>query len=77
MMICRLLVDKSENYTVSKNGEICEVNSILKVNAERGSSVVECRTLHQVSPGSNPPLLPFRRFGIFVLSIDAPVDSAV
>ena len=36
------------------------------------SSVVECRTRNQVSPGSNPPLLPFRRLGIFVLSIDAP-----
>ena len=30
-----------------------------------------------VSPGSNPPLLPFGRLGIFLLSIDAPVDSAV
>ena len=46
-------------------------------HVERGSSVVECRTGNQVSPGSNPPLLPFRRLGIFVLSIDAPVDSAV
>ena len=27
---------------------------------ERGSSVVERRTRNQVSPGSNPPLLPFR-----------------
>ena len=44
---------------------------------ERGSSVVECRTRNQVSPGSNPPLLPFGRLGIFLLSIDAPVDSAV
>ena len=44
---------------------------------ERGSSVVECRTCNQVSPGSNPSLLPFRRLGIFVLSIDAPVHSAV
>ena len=44
---------------------------------EHGSSVVECRTRNQVIPGSNPPLLPFRRLGIFVLSIDAPVDSAV
>ena len=44
---------------------------------ERGSSVVECRTRNRVSPGSNPPLLPFRRLGIFVLSIVAPVDSAV
>ena len=44
---------------------------------ERGSSVVELRTRNQVSPGSNPPLLPFRRVSIFVLSTDAPVDSAV
>ena len=44
---------------------------------ERGSSVVECRTRNQVSPGSNPPLLPFGRLGIFLLSIDTPVDSAV
>ena len=41
---------------------------------ERGSSAVECRTRNQVSPGSNPPLLPSRTF---VLSIDALVDSAV
>ena len=44
---------------------------------ERGSSEVECRTRNRVSPGSNPPLLPFRRLGIFVLSIVVPVDSAV
>ena len=46
-------------------------------HVERGSSVVECRICNQVSTGSNPSLLPFRRLGIFVLSIDAPVDSAV
>ena len=28
-------------------------------------------------PGSNPSLLPFRRLGIFFLSIDAPVDSCI
>ena len=56
---------------------------LLKIKLERGSSAVECRTRNQgatrnqVSPGSNPPLLPFRRLGIFVLSIDAPVESAV
>ena len=44
---------------------------------ECGSSVVECRTRNQVRSGSNPPTLPFRRLGISVLSIDAPVDSAV
>ena len=27
-------------------------------------------------PSSNPPLLPFRKLGIFVLSVDALVDSA-
>ena len=44
---------------------------------ERGSSVVECRTRNQVSPGSNPPLLPFGRLGISLLSIDVPVDSVI
>ena len=46
------------------------------IRVERGSSVVECRTRFQVSPGSNPTLVPFRRLGIFILSVDAPVDSA-
>ena len=45
--------------------------------SERGSSAVECRTRNQVSPCSNHHLLPFRRLGIFVLSIDALVDSTV
>ena len=27
--------------------------------------MVECRTRNRESPGSNPPLLPFRRLGIF------------
>ena len=49
----------------------------IRRNVERDSSVVERRTRNQVSPGSNPPLLPFRRLGIFVLSIEVPVDSAV
>ena len=44
---------------------------------ERGSSVVERRIRNQVSPGLNPSLVLFRRLGIFVLSIDAPVVSAV
>ena len=43
---------------------------------ERGSSAVECQTRNQVSPGSNPPLLQFQRLAIFVLSVDARVDSA-
>ena len=30
-----------------------------------------------MGPGSNPPLLSFRRLGISVLSIDAIVDSAI
>ena len=36
---------------------------------EHSSSVVECLTRNQVSSGSNPSLLAFRRLGIFVLSI--------
>ena len=47
------------------------------IESIQGSSAVECTTSNQVSPGSNPPLLPFRNLGIFVHSIDAPVDSAV
>ena len=47
------------------------------INVERDRSAVECRTRNQVSPRSNPPLLPFRRLGIFVLSIDALFDTAV
>ena len=39
--------------------------TVLSHKVERSSSVVECRTRNQVSPGSNPPLLPFRRLGIF------------
>ena len=35
-------------------------------NVEFGSSVVECPTLNRESPGSNHPLLLFRRLGIFV-----------
>ena len=50
---------------------------LLLIRVEHGSSVVQCRTRNQVSPGSNPSLLPFQRLGIFVLSIDAPVQSAV
>ena len=34
---------------------------------ERGSSVVEFQTRNRESPGSNPPLLPFRSLGFFVL----------
>ena len=44
---------------------------------ERGSSAVEYRIRNHGSPGSNHPLLPFRRVGICVLTIDASVDSAV
>ena len=52
-------------------------NETVNSSVERGSSVVECRTRNRVSPGSNPPLLPFRRLDIFVLSTVVPVDSAV
>ena len=60
-------------YVTEHNNNIHSYYSFM----ERGSSAVECRTRNQVSPGSNPPLVPFRRLGIFVLSINAPVDSAV
>ena len=44
----------------------CKFKAIQKtMYVERSSSVVECRTRNRVSPGSNPPLLPFRRLGIF------------
>ena len=48
---------------------ICTAILTVDVTQEHGSSVVECRTRNQVTPGSNPSLLPFRRLGIFVLSI--------
>ena len=60
-----------------RRGTVCELLSIYIYCVERGSSAVECQTRNQVSPSSNPLLLPFRRLGMFVLSIDAPVDSAV
>ena len=50
----------------SEQGSVCleeEKDAVLTV--ERSSSVVECRTRNRESPGSNPPLLPFRRLGIF------------
>ena len=61
----------------SQKFEFCEklIFFFFKGSVERGSSVVECRTRNRVSPGSNPPLLPFRRLGIFVLSIVVPVES--
>ena len=63
-------ITRGHNFTLVKKQSRLEC-------VERGRSVVECRTRNQVSPGSNPSLLPFRRLGIFVLSIDAPVHSAV
>ena len=48
--------------------DICyhKVHGFLYV--DRGSSAVECRTRNRESPGSNPPLHPFRSLGIFVPS---------
>ena len=42
--------------------------SAMILPVERGTSAVECQTRNQWSPCSNPPLLPFRSLGIFVLS---------
>ena len=53
-----------------------DINNVY-VPLEHGSSVVECRTRNQVSPGSNPSLLQFLRLGTFVFFIKAPVDSAL
>ena len=44
---------------------------------ERGSSVVECQTRNQVSPGSNPPFATVSKFGNFRSLHVVPVDSAV
>ena len=49
----------------------------IKAYSDRFYASVKCRTRNQVSPGSNLTLLPFRRLGSFVLSIDALVHSAV
>ena len=38
------------------------------ISVELGSSAVVCRTQNRENPGSNAPLLPFRRLGVFVLS---------
>ena len=42
---------------------------------ERGSSAGDYRTRNRENPGSNPPLLRFRRLGIFLLSM-TPHSSA-
>ena len=70
---CHSVSHSPTTVTVSHRDEFPQRQS----RVERGSSVVECRTRNRVSPGLNPPLLPFGRLGIFLLSIDAPVDSAV
>ena len=67
---CPCFEERKISDTISYNNRTMQT-------MERGSSVVECRTRNQVSPGSNPSLLPFGRLGIFVLSIDAPVHPAV
>ena len=55
---------------VDRNGRLFTSDGTTGTSAtgtsvERSSSVVECRTRNRESPGSNPPLLPFRRLGIF------------
>ena len=68
---------RCENVHCNNRAQTESIDTMCSDIMERGSSVVECRTRNRVSPGSNPPLLPFRRLGIFVLSIVVPVDSAV
>ena len=60
-------------FTIIQSGDLCYVALLtvtpsrghILIGVERSSSVVECRTRNRESPGSNPPLLPFRRLGIF------------
>ena len=61
-------------YLITKKMYIINISS-REHASNSGSSVVGCRTRNQVSPGSNPPLLPFRRLGISILSIDASVPG--
>ena len=73
----RLTLNKSM-YGQHKYPELVSCwNECMEYTWSAVSSVVECRTHNRESPGSNPPLLPFRRLGIFVLFTDAPVHSAV
>ena len=78
-----IYIENAEQRTTTTSAEaIAEVvhrrdPGAMRDTVERGISVVERRTRNQVRPGLNPPLLPFGRLGIFLLSIDAPVDSAV
>ena len=60
-----LLIFTDAAYKISPSGDN---NVLLYCIMERGSSAIECRTRNRENPGSNPPLLPFRRFGIFVIS---------
>ena len=53
-------------YTSESNADTSYRHVVL-LTVERGSAVVECRTRNRESQGSNPPLLPFRSLGIFVL----------
>ena len=80
-MIEPMYVDESTKSTSSPPMFIGVVYKLLqkkgRSSVDRGSSVVEHRTRNQESPGSNPPLLPLGILGIFLLSIDVPVDSAV
>ena len=47
---------------------LCAMSQTLMGVVERRSSAVECGTRNRESPGSNPPLLPFRSLGISVFS---------
>ena len=53
-------------YTAYARGEgVWDHRKLFLRKSERSISVVECGTRNRDSPGSNPPLLPFRRLGIF------------
>ena len=72
----RTLIQDENGLTSLYQSAMCLMQEVNKhgsktrhqLHVECGSSAVECRTRNRESPGSNPPLLPFRNLGIFVLS---------
>ena len=64
-LLSKTVKEKYLGVTMNANMNVSEQCRIA-ASKERGSSAVECRTRNQMSPGSDPPLLPFRRLGIIV-----------
>ena len=62
--LCACPVQHTKHVTLHNDHSICG-QSCLGVVVWHPVAAVEFRTRNQVRPGSNPPLLPFRRFGNF------------